>query len=159
MAEDLGVHHLSRPARPDPAHVTALVDEHPHLGVEPVLREPSIPSSTYYRWRQAETEPCERRRRDAELTSRIRQVHEESGGIYGSPRVHAALKREGTRVGRKRVERLMRPAGLAGISPRRGKGFTRRDPHADLAPDLTDPALAGRRTASLEAARKAGESL
>ncbi|MFE5118301.1 IS3 family transposase [Streptomyces sp. NPDC056669] len=116
--------------------MTALVDEHPHLGVEPVLRELNIPSSTYYRWRQAETEPCERRRRDAELTGRIRQVHDESGGIYGSPRVHAVLKREGVHVGRKRVERLMRQAGLAGISPRRDKGFTRRDPDADLAPDL-----------------------
>ncbi|SCE55873.1 Transposase InsO and inactivated derivatives, partial [Streptomyces sp. di188] len=50
--------------------------------------------------------------------------------------MHAVLKREGTRVGRKRVERLMRQAGLAGISPRKGKSFTRRDPDADLAPDL-----------------------
>ncbi|MFD3679659.1 IS3 family transposase [Streptomyces sp. NPDC058613] len=116
--------------------MTALVDENPHLGVEPVLRELNIPSSTYYRWRQAETEPCERHRRDAELTSRIRQVHDESGGIYGSPRVHAVLKREGVHVGRKRVERLMRQARLGGISPRRGKSFTRRDPDADLAPDL-----------------------
>ncbi|MEU9851509.1 IS3 family transposase, partial [Streptomyces sp. NPDC047985] len=118
--------------------MTALVDEHPHLGVEPVLRELSIPSSTYYRWRQAGKEPCERRRRDAELTDRIRQVHDESGGIYGSPRVHAVLKREGVHVGRKRVERLMRQAGLAGVSPRKGKGFTRRDPEADLAPDLVE---------------------
>ncbi|MGW7620357.1 IS3 family transposase [Streptomyces antimycoticus] len=114
----------------------ALVDEHPHLGVEPVLRELNIPSSTYYRWRRLEKEPCARRRQDAELTGRIRQVHQDSGGIYGSPRVHAVLRREGIRVGRKRVERLMRQAGLAGISPRTAKGFTRRDPDANLAPDL-----------------------
>ncbi|MGW0779106.1 IS3 family transposase, partial [Streptomyces sp. NPDC002835] len=116
--------------------MTALLDEHPHLGVEPVLRELHIPSSTYYRWRRSETEPCERRRQDTELTGQIRQIHQDSGGIYGSPRVHAVLKREGFHVGRKRVERLMREAGLAGISPRRSKGFTRRDPDADLAPDL-----------------------
>ncbi|MGW6977782.1 IS3 family transposase [Streptomyces sp. NPDC054952] len=118
--------------------MTALLDAHPHLGVEHVLRELNIPSSTYYRWRQAESEPCERRRRDVELTDRIRKVHDESGGIYGSPRVHAVLKREDVHVGRKRVERLMRQAGIAGISPRRGKGFTRRDPNAELAPDLVE---------------------
>lgn len=113
------------------------MNEHPHLGVEPVLRELSIPASTYYRWRQAEKEPCDRKRQDVQLTERIRQVHEDSGGIYGSPRVHAVLAREGVRIGRKRVERLMREAGLAGISPRRtGKGFTRRDPNAEPAPDL-----------------------
>ncbi|MEU6012456.1 IS3 family transposase [Streptomyces sp. NPDC047453] len=115
----------------------ALLDEHPHLGVEPVLRELHIPTSTYYRWRRAEKEPCDRKRQDAELTKKIRQVHADSGGIYGSPRVHAVLKREGVHIGRKRVERLMREADLAGISPRRtGKGHTRRDPDADLAPDL-----------------------
>jgi transposase InsO family protein len=105
--------------------VRALLDEHPHLGVEPVLRELHIPSSTYYRIRQ-----------DTELTGQIRPIHQDSGGIYGSPRIHAVLKREGVHVGRKRVERLMRQAGLAGISPRRSKGFTRRDPDAELAPDL-----------------------
>ncbi|MGD3109741.1 IS3 family transposase [Streptomyces sp. YGL11-2] len=43
-----------------------------------------------------------------ELTEQIRQIHADSGGIYGSPRVHAVLKREGVHVGRKRVERRMR---------------------------------------------------
>ncbi|WP_371579327.1 IS3 family transposase [Streptomyces sp. NBC_01314] len=117
--------------------MTALVDEHPSLGVECVLRELSIASSTYYRWRRAEREPCERVRQDAELTERIRQIHADSGGIYGSPRVHASLKREGVHVGRKRVERLMREADIAGVSPRRGS-FTRRDPKATLAPDLVE---------------------
>ncbi|MFJ7209974.1 IS3 family transposase [Streptomyces sp. NPDC098789] len=115
----------------------ALVDEHPRLGVECVLRELHVPSTTYYRWRRAETEPCEHQRRDVELAERIKEIHTDSGGIYGSPRVHAVLKREDIHVGRKRVERLMREADIAGISPRR-KGFTRRDPKATLAPDLVN---------------------
>ncbi|MER7489468.1 IS3 family transposase [Streptomyces sp. NPDC126497] len=117
--------------------MTALFDEHDRLEVEPTLRELRIPSSTYYRWRRAKRPPCERRRRDTELTRQIQQIHADSAGIYGSPRVHAVLKRQDVHVGRKRVERLMREAGLAGISPRRhGKGFIRRDPDADPALDL-----------------------
>ncbi|MFF2963802.1 IS3 family transposase [Streptomyces sp. NPDC057963] len=108
--------------------MTALLKGHPRLGVECVLRELHIASSTYYRWRRAEREPCERVRRDAE---QIKQIHADSGGIYGSPRVHATLKHEGVHVGRKRNERLMRKADIAGISPRR-EGFTRRDPKATL---------------------------
>jgi transposase InsO family protein len=140
--------------------VTALVDEHPGLGVECVLRELRILSSTYYRWRRAEAEPCERRRRDAELTEHIRQIHAGSGGIYGSPRVHAQLKREGVHVGGKRVERLMRQADLQGISPCRTKGFTRRDPDADLADDLVqrdftvEPGTVGRGVGDLHVVRR-----
>ncbi|WP_107090782.1 IS3 family transposase [Streptomyces sp. NRRL WC-3618] len=121
--------------RHDLAKVLTFLKERGDLGVEPVLRELHVPSSTYYRWRRAESEPCERRRRDSELTEQIKEIHAGSGGIYGSPRVHAVLRREGVHVGRKRVERLMREADIAGISPRR-KGFTRRDPKATLAPDL-----------------------
>ncbi|GAB2460179.1 transposase [Streptomyces incanus] len=80
--------------------MTALLEEHPHLGVECVLRELHIASFTYYRRRRAEREPCARTCQDAVPTGRIRQIHTDSGGIYGSPRVHAVLKREGVAVGR-----------------------------------------------------------
>ncbi|MFJ6662198.1 IS3 family transposase [Streptomyces sp. NPDC091377] len=96
-----------------------------------------VVSSSCYRWRQREKEPCEHQRRDAELTEQIKNIHADFGGIYGSSRVHAALRREGTRIGRKRIERLTREADIAGVSPRR-KGFTRRDPRATLAPDLVN---------------------
>ncbi|MFD9097586.1 IS3 family transposase [Streptomyces collinus] len=49
----------------------------------------------------------------------------------------AVLKRDGVHVGRKRVERLMREADIAGVNPKR-KGFTRRDPKATSAPDLVE---------------------
>ncbi|WP_107116401.1 IS3 family transposase [Streptomyces sp. NRRL F-4489] len=83
------------------------------------------------RWRQRAKEPCERHRRDAKLTEQTRQIHHKSGGICGSPRVHAILKRASLAVGRKRVKRLMSEAQLSGLSPRR-KGFTRRGPRATL---------------------------
>ncbi|MFJ7909867.1 IS3 family transposase [Kitasatospora sp. NPDC096204] len=70
------------------------------------------------------------------MTEQIRRVHADSDATYGSPHVHAVLRREGMHVGRKRVERLMREAGLQGVSPRRPRSFTRRDPAADLAADL-----------------------
>lgn len=124
-------------ARPDPATVLKLIDEHQdRFGAEPVLRELHIPASTYYRRRRDVHSPCERKRQDTELTEQIRRVHSDSDATYGSPRIHAVLRREGTHVGRKRVERLMREAGLQGVSPRRPRSFTRRDPAADLAPDL-----------------------
>ena len=68
----------------------------------------------------------------------IRRIHTESRETYGAPRIHAELRAQGVRVGRKRVARLMRQAGLAGVSRRRKKGTTKRDPSAEPAPDLVE---------------------
>ena len=76
---------------------------------------------------------------DAVLTERIRAIHLASDENYGSPNIHAELRDEGTRVGRKRVARLMRKAGLRGVSRRRGFVLTtRRDPKQRPAPDLVN---------------------
>ena len=74
--------------------------------------------------------PSPREREDAELTGRIRAVHEESKGRYGAPRVHAELRRRGRRHGRKRIARLMRAAGIWGKAPRRWRKTTIPDPAA-----------------------------
>ncbi|MEV4096702.1 IS3 family transposase [Streptosporangium saharense] len=57
---------------------------------------------------------------------------------YGSPRIHLELRRRGVRVSRKRVERLMRAAGLQGAFMRKGftTGSTRQDPRHQAAPGL-----------------------
>ena len=63
----------------------------------------------------------------------------ESRESYGAPRVHAELRAGGEKHGRKRIARLMRAAGLIGVSRRRGTMVTtRRDKEARPAPDLVD---------------------
>ena len=68
----------------------------------------------------------------------IRRIHRDSHGTYGMPRVHAELLAGGCRVGRKRVARLMREAGLAGVSRRRGTRTTCPEPGRRAAPDRVE---------------------
>jgi putative transposase len=88
----------------------------------------------YYAWRRRR--PSARANSDGELLKRIRTIHASSRGTYGAPRVHAELRAEGRHVGKKRVARLMRQAGLTGVSRRRGMRTTQRDETARPAPDL-----------------------
>jgi transposase InsO family protein len=87
------------------------------------------PSGYYARKQRA---PSKRATANAALTERIRAVHERSRGTYGSPRVHAELREAGP-VGRKRVARLMRQAGLAGCRPRGFRRTTIPDPTVQAA--------------------------
>jgi transposase InsO family protein len=90
----------------------------------------------YYAWARG---PARRRAAaDADLTGRIWAIHGASRGTYGTPRVHAQLRSFGIRVGRKRVARLMRDAGLVGVHRRRRRRPTPRPaPRASTtAPDL-----------------------
>jgi putative transposase len=80
--------------------------------------------------------PSQRWLDDVRLFELIHQVHEESDGSYGSPRIHAELRHRGVRVGRKRVERLMRRHGLSGLVKRRKGNTTIRVPGVRPAPDL-----------------------
>ena len=88
----------------------------------------------YYAWK--DRSPSPRRRRDDQLLAMIRRIHDESGGSYGWPRMHAELRSRGVRVGRKRVARLMRGAGLSGLLTRRRGNTTIRVPGVRPAPDL-----------------------
>ena len=97
------------------------------LGVSP---------SGYYAWRHRERSA--RERSDEALSACVREIHQRSRGTYGAPHIHAELAAEGTQVGRKRVARVMREAGLSGVSRRKGPRTTRRDPKARPAPDLVE---------------------
>ncbi len=92
-------------------------------------------------WAWSKRPPSERARADAALTGEIRRIHVRSRGTYGVPRVHAELAYEGTRCSRKRVARLMRADGLAGVHRRRAVRTTVRDRDAAPAPDLVNRAF------------------
>ena len=94
----------------------------------------SAPSSDAYAWHQRA--PSARTQQDAELTIALHTIHLESRGTYGAPRVHAELAAQGIHVGRKRVARLMRTAGVRGVSHRKWVTTTTCDPEARAAPDI-----------------------
>jgi putative transposase len=96
-----------------------------------------VSGAGHYAWLRRP--PSARAVAEAALLKRVRTVHPASHGIYGAPRVHAVLRTGGEGHGRKRIARLMREAGLAGVSRRRGGPVTtRRDKEARPAPDLVD---------------------
>jgi putative transposase len=83
--------------------------------------------------------PSNRALQDAWLTEKIKQIHAASRGVYGAPRIHAELRLEhGIRVGRKRVARLMKAAGIAGVRPRKRWKTTIRVPGVEPGTDLVE---------------------
>ncbi len=103
--------------------------------VRTMCRVLGVSHSGFYDWRHRV--PSQRAMDDMMLTERIRQVHADSRETYGRPRVRAELASQGVRVGGKRIARLMRRAGLQGISKRRASTVTtRRDPRERPAADL-----------------------
>jgi putative transposase len=96
-----------------------------------------LSTSSYYQWRGQPLTGHDLT--DAYLLNDIIDIHADSRGTYGAPRVHAELTLgKGIRCGRKRVERLMRTAGLAGVTRRRLRGLTRRDRDAIPSEDLVN---------------------
>jgi hypothetical protein len=93
-----------------------------------------VSESGYWAW--CTRPPSDRELADAWLIEQIRRIHAASKGRYGSPRVHAMLRREGIHVGEKRVARLMALAGLQGAHQRRKRGCTIRVPGVEPFPDL-----------------------
>ena len=96
-----------------------------------------ISRSGFYAW---DGRPMSARRRtDLALTAKIEAIHRRSKGVYGSPMIHAELADDhGIRIGRKRVARLMRAAGLRGATLRRYVVTTLANPGSERAVDLVD---------------------
>ncbi len=95
-----------------------------------------VSRSGFHAW--AGRAPSDRALSDAWLSERIRQIHAKSRDSYGARRVHLELREEGIRVGRKRVERLMRAAELSGYVKRRKGTTTIRVPGVRVADDLVE---------------------
>jgi putative transposase len=118
--------------------VSAFIDEHrERFGVEPICRTLGVSASAYYQ--RATGERCQRAVEDERLLEVIRATHAANYYAYGYRRTWKALRRAGHEVGRDRVKRLMRAAGIQGAK-RRGKPWrtTVPDPGALRPPDLVD---------------------
>ena len=117
--------------------MSAFIDQHRgRFGVEPICRILDVSASAYYQRKTGER--SERAVEDERLLAKIRKLHKDNYDCYGQVRMHAALVRDGEQdVGRDRVARLMRSAGLRGAK-RRGKSWrtTIADPAAQKRPDL-----------------------
>jgi transposase InsO family protein len=99
-----------------------------------------VSRSGYYDWAAGrEKPPGPRRRRRAELVEKIRRVHEQSRGTYGSPRVYQELKAQGQSVCQNTVARLMKDNGIRSVTHRRFRLRTTDSSHAHpVAPNVLD---------------------
>ena len=111
--------------------------EHRHrFGVEPICSVLQFAPRTYYAAKARP--PSARALRDAELKPLIARVHRDNFGVYGVDKVWAQLNREGVRVARCTVARLMRELGLRGVVRGKPKFTTIAGDAADRPRDLVD---------------------
>lgn len=113
------------------------VDDHRDaLGVKRLYQVLGLNRSSYYKWRTGGGARQAREQDDRLLAQKIRLIHADSRGAYGSPRVIAELRDHGLRVNEKKVARVMRTFSIAGIRLRRRIRTTVSEPSATLVPDL-----------------------
>lgn len=115
------------------------VEDHARAyGAKRLCRILGVSRSGFYRWRAAAPARAARAEADRVTTERIRAAHTASGGTYGVPRITAELRGSGQQVNHKRVARLMRSGGLAGVRLRRRVRTTVPEPSATPVPDLLE---------------------
>lgn len=105
-------------------------------GVKRLCEVLGVNRSSYYKWLDGAEARGVRERADRELAARIRAVHAEADGAYGSPRVTAELRGNGLAVNEKKVARVMRKFEIAGIRLRGRVRTTVPEPSATPVPDL-----------------------
>jgi putative transposase len=95
-----------------------------------------VSRSGYYAWKTRPEAP--RAKGDAELVVEIKAASKAGRGNYGSPRVHRELRAKGRRVGKKRVERLMREEGIVARKKRRFRKTTDSNHPHPIAPNVLE---------------------
>ena len=113
-----------------------VADHQRRYGVKRLCQVIGIARSSFHHWNSTTADRAARSADDDRLAARIRVVHRESDGTYGVPRITAELRDAGHLVNHKRVARVMRGIGLAGLRLRRRHRTTIGDPAASKAPDL-----------------------
>jgi putative transposase len=108
--------------------------------IKAMCRVLGVSRSGFHAWEYRA--PSARALEDERLLERIREIHQANRGVYGSPRIHAELVLgDGERIARKRVERLMRRAGISGLIARKRGRTTIRVPGVRVCEDLVDRAF------------------
>lgn len=97
--------------------------------MEKMCKVLKVSRSGYYKWRTAE-QPVRLERKE-KLIQRIRWYHQDSGGTYGSPRIHRELQREGWKVSERTVGLFMREQGIRSCMARKYR-VTTTDSNHDL---------------------------
>lgn len=110
--------------------------EKANYSISLMCRMLGVSRSGFHAWERRA--PSDRDLVDAWLSRRIVEIHTESRQTYGARRVHRALRHRGVRVGRKRVERLMRREQISGLVPKRYRRTTIRVPGVRVADDLVE---------------------
>lgn len=108
------------------------------FGVEPICRVLELPTSTYYAHKQRQRPPSARRRRDEQLKVAIQRVWKANFEVYGARKVWRQLGREGIKVARCTVERLMGELGLRGVQRGKPKRTTIPADQAERPADLVN---------------------
>lgn len=106
------------------------------FSVKAMCRVLGISRSGYYAWKRRP--PSASSKSDAKLAVEVTAAHRRNRGIYGSPRIHRELRAQGVRVGKKRIERLMRENGLKGRQKRRFCCSTDSRHSLPVAPNVLD---------------------
>jgi transposase InsO family protein len=124
------IHHA--PARKRITFIHTLRDR---LAVRRICRIIATDHAGYFAWVRTEHKRTARNLEDRELLQLITEIHT-AHPAYGAQRVTRELKNQGTQVGRRRVARLMRENGIAGITRRKRRNLTKPDKRAAAIPDL-----------------------